>query len=116
MTPAQLKAFCEAKNLTQKDLAQLLGTSPQNITNWIKGKHDIPTWVEKELFRTVKIPLPIEDLHSLVEHARREHQPLETILAAAIRAYLSLPNTSGKIIQYPSDPLPDDKAAEDGPE
>ena len=119
MTADQLKAFCAAKLLSQKELATLLGTSPQNITNWIKGKHDIPSWVEKELYRTVKIPLPIEDLHALVEYARRHDQPLESLLAEAIRDYLTAPSRR-QIIEYRAEDDDQDtgntNAAEDTPD
>jgi transcriptional regulator with XRE-family HTH domain len=114
MTGEQLKHIRESKGLSQSDFGALFDTSAGNVSRWEKGIHEVPSWVEKELFRTVKIPLPIEDLHALVEHARRENQPLETILAEAIRAYLG--PKPGNIIRYDPGSETEPKVAEPPPE
>ena len=119
MTGEELQHIRDSKGLSQKAFGALFGASAANVSRWEKGIHDVPTWVTTELLRTVKIPLPIEDLHSLVEYARRENQPLETILADAIRSYLapSKAEVSTKIVHYQSDTdnniSDDSKVAED---
>lgn len=92
MTATQLLSFRKSRKLTQKELGDLLGTSVQNISNWENGKHLIPDWVLKELYRAVNISLPIEDLYRLVEIAKQQERPLDQILGDAMRAYMA---TSG---------------------
>lgn len=98
MTKEELKAIRLSKGMNQKEFAALLHTSDANVSRWENGKHDVPDWVEKEIFRIVNVSLPIEDLYRLIEHTRTTQVPLDQLIGNAIRAYLSAPASSQNVI------------------
>lgn len=86
MTKEELKAIRLSKGMNQKEFAALLHTSDANVSRWENGKHDVPDWVEKEIFRIVNVSLPIEDLYRLIEHTRTTQVPLDQLIGNAIRS------------------------------
>ena len=99
MTPDQLRQIREARQKTRKELADELGCSAGAIVQWEGGTRSIPNWVEEKLFSSVKINLPLTDLHQLLDAARASGKDFTAILAQAIREYIA---PKPATIQFPA--------------
>lgn len=49
MTADELRTARERMQLTQKQLAEELKTSPESVENWEQGRRGVPTWVPNTL-------------------------------------------------------------------
>lgn len=59
-----------AKDLTQSELGNMLGYSPQFVANWERGASSPPTHVMRKLVSTLKIPED-EILSLLLDQSRK---------------------------------------------
>lgn len=89
MTPATLLHLRKSRGLTREELAtELGGCTAQAIVKWERGERAIPEWVEEKMLRTLKVTLPLEELHWLLSESISSGQSAESILAEAIRLWL----------------------------
>jgi len=51
VTADELRAFCEARHLTRRALARLLGVHPITVTRWCTGTYPVPHWVDLAIGR-----------------------------------------------------------------
>lgn len=91
MTGHDLKQIRESKGWKLRDMADFLrDVSHTTISRWEEAGLDarIPSWIEERLIGTIHVTLPLEDLYTLMEHARTQQADFQTFLRAAIREYL----------------------------
>jgi transcriptional regulator with XRE-family HTH domain len=89
MTGTQLRHLRESRGLTREQLAAELGDCTASTLNkWEREINPVPTWVEEKMLRTLKVTLPLEELHWLLDEAITTGQSAETILADALRLWL----------------------------
>ncbi len=89
MTPETLLHLRKSRSLTREELAtELGGCTAQAIVKWERGERTIPDWVEEKMLRTIKVTLPLDELHWLLTEALTTGQSAESILADALRLWL----------------------------
>lgn len=88
MTPESLKQLRLSRDLTREELAKELQCSASAIVHWEGGQREIPSWVEEKMLRTLKITLPLDELHWILSESILSGQSAESILADAIRLWL----------------------------
>lgn len=90
MTGRQLRELRVARGLTREKMAKELGNcSASGIVKWESDISPVPSWVAEKILRTVKVELPLEDLHELMDFARSKNIGLHELLSGAIRDYLA---------------------------
>ena len=117
MTPDQLRHH--RGDRTRDEFAEFLGCSASAIVQWEGGKRTIPDWVEEKVLRSIELTLPIEELHALLDYARKHNKSFTQILGEAIRAHIGVkrydtPSQPQNVLPLPAQEA-GPKVAEDEP-
>lgn len=85
-----MRQIRESRGLTRDELAaELTGCTASAVNKWERNLSPVPGWVEEKLFRTVKLELPLDELHALLDLAREEGKSFLGILGQAVHEYLA---------------------------
>lgn len=89
--------------LNNTQLSELLAVPDTSISNWSKGKREIPDYIAKSLelhaaetLKTVRFPLSLTELFALSRLAEKNGQTIEALLVGLIRKAIA-----------PATPFPD---------
>ncbi len=106
MTGAQLAYIRARRGLTTREFADEIGDiSHTTILRWEKEPDSvIPSWVTERIIGKTVIPLPMEDLHALLDYTRATGKGFSDILSEAIREYLASKAAPENITQLPAAP------------
>lgn len=104
MTGPQLRAWRKSAHLTGVEVTNLLGKdiTQSTLSRWEASDSEIPQWATNKLLNTTKIEIPLDELHQLLDIARKEDADFQGILAIAIQEYLArrrTENASGTYAQ-----------------
>lgn len=92
MNGSDLKQIRESKGWTLRQMSEFLrDVSPSAMSLWERQgtAATIPSWIEERLTGTIHVTLPLDDLYTLMEHARHQHADFQQFLSDAIREYLA---------------------------
>ena len=90
-----MKAWREAAGLTLNEAAFMLhgDVSQPTLSRWEQSEKAIPQWACDIFLGATKITLSVDELHALLDYARKNDRSFNEVLAEAIRSWLSRQNT-----------------------
>lgn len=91
MTGPQLRAWRKSAHLTGVEVTKLLGDdiTQSTLSRWEASDSEIPQWATNKLLNTTTIEIPLEELHQLLDIARKDDVDFQGILTLAIQEYLA---------------------------
>lgn len=92
MNGPQLKSWRQQHQLTLRELAEThLNSDVTHVTvsRWEASPDEIPTWASDKLLAHTQITLPLDELHQVLDLARKLNVPARQLIADAIRCYLA---------------------------
>jgi transcriptional regulator with XRE-family HTH domain len=95
MTGPEMKAWREAAGLTLNEAAFMLhgDVTQPTLSRWEQSEKAIPQWACDIFLGATKITLSVDELHALLDYARKNDRSFNEVLAEAIRSWLSRQNT-----------------------
>ncbi len=90
-----MKAWREAAGLTLNEAAFMLhgDVTQPTLSRWEQSEKAIPQWACDIFLGATKITLSVDELHALLDYARKNDRSFNEVLAEAIRSWLSRQNT-----------------------
>jgi transcriptional regulator with XRE-family HTH domain len=91
MTGPEMKAWREAAGLTLNEAAFMLhgDVTQPTLSRWEQSEKAIPQWACDIFLGATKITLSVDELHALLDFARKNDRSFNEVLAEAIRSWLS---------------------------